>query len=798
MSVVADPTNPPAAAAPDRVPAALARPDVDGVAVVMPAYREEDNLTATVEDFLTTLDDAGIEHRVVVVDDGSPDRTGEVLEDLARRYGERVVAVHHEVNQGYGAAVRTGIAAALDRTDMRRILLTDSDGQFRAEDLLTFLDVQRDRRADAVIGYREQRADPWRRKVNAWMWTQVSRMLLRTGSRDVDCAYKLIDRRLLDGVRLSGEAAAISPELLVKIRSPRVLIVEEPVHHYPRVHGHQTGAKLSVILRSLASLLGTYADLVRDRRRWARVRRMLRPRDRTLGVVTVAGAVVSVVAYVLYRDDGASLLYPDAIAHVLISRRVVASPTAGLAQLGAVWLPLPHLLTLPLVWVDDLYESGFAATVVSMAAFVATARYLYLIATQAAGTAWAGVVAALVFVGNANAVYLQATPMTEMLLLACIAATVFHLQRWCRTGRYGALAAASLATLLATLTRYEGWVLCIAACGVVAVSAVRARRERVAGVEADLIFFGVVALSGIAVWVLWNLVIFGDPLEFQNGDYAKPSLWASAATDPAIGDWGLALRTYLVAMRYDLGVVAMSLGAAGAVVFLARTRLRGDALALVPLLGFFPFFVYALGSGQRPLHVPEVGGLALYNVRFGMVMVLATAVFTGYLVGLGADAVRARQPRLRTLAPPLLAVVAVAACTLAVPGTATLDEARAFRAGDAEMANAQASSWLRGHYDGGLVLMESFGNESVTFDSQIPTENIVYEGSFERWEPALAHPRGHDIRWIYLRTTPGDEDTTWDELAGTPELDNDYTLVFQDADREIYRRRGADQGDDPE
>ncbi len=413
--------------------------------------------------------------------------------------------------------------------------------------------------------------------------------------------------------------------------------------------------------------------------------------------------------------------------------------------------------------------------------------------------------AALVFVGNGNAVYLQSTPMTEMLLLACIAATVFHLQRWCRTGRYGALAAASLATLLATLTRYEGWVLCIAACTVVAFTAVRTRRDRFADVEANLIFFGVVALSGIAGWVLWNLVIFGNPLEFQNGDYAKPSLWASAATDPAIGDWGAALRTYLQAMAYDLGAVAMVLAGAGVVVHLARARLRPDAVALYPLLAFFPFFVYALQSGQRPLHVPEVGGLALYNVRFGMVMVLATAVFTGYLVGQAVGLVRSAPPLARSLAPALLAVAAVAACALAVPGIATLDEARAFRASDVERANSRASAWLREHYDGGLVLMESFGNESVTFDSQIPTQSIVYEGSFQRWEPALAHPAGHDIRWVYLRTTPGGEDQTWAELAGTPELENDYALVFDDDDREIYRRRGDDetrpstlQGEPPE
>ncbi len=102
-------------------PPRAARLYTEGVTVVMPAYNEEENLRATVEDFLGTL--AGMEHRIVVVNDGSPDGTGRVLDELAELYPGRVIAVHHQVNQGYGGAVRTGIAAALDQTDMRRILL---------------------------------------------------------------------------------------------------------------------------------------------------------------------------------------------------------------------------------------------------------------------------------------------------------------------------------------------------------------------------------------------------------------------------------------------------------------------------------------------------------------------------------------------------------------------------------------------------------------------------------------------------------------------------------------------------
>ncbi len=236
-----------------------------GVTVVMPAYREEANLAGTVEDMLATLDGIGEEHVVVVVDDGSSDRTGEIADDLAARYPGRVQVVHHEVNKGYGAAVRTGIATALEHTGSGWLFLTDSDGQFRGEQLPGFLAEARAQRADAVIGFRPHRADPTMRKVNAWLWTQASRLLLGVGARDVDCAYKLISRRMLDGVPLHGDAALISPEIMMRIRGRGARILQRPVNHYPRLHGEQTGANLSVILASLAGLLGLWRERMRSR-----------------------------------------------------------------------------------------------------------------------------------------------------------------------------------------------------------------------------------------------------------------------------------------------------------------------------------------------------------------------------------------------------------------------------------------------------------------------------------------------------------------------------------------------------
>jgi glycosyltransferase involved in cell wall biosynthesis len=238
----------------------------DGVTVVMPAYREEANLASTVEDMLATLDAMGEWHALVVVNDGSDDKTGKIADDLAVRYPGRVYAVHHQVNKGYGAAVRTGIATALARTGAAWLFLTDSDGQFRGAQLPEFLAQARASGADAVIGYRKHRADPAMRKVNAWLWHLACRILVGVTARDVDCAYKLISRRVLEGVPLYGDRALISPELLMRIQAKGARVLERPVSHYPRMHGRPTGANLAVIGMSLAGLAG----LSRERMRAAR------------------------------------------------------------------------------------------------------------------------------------------------------------------------------------------------------------------------------------------------------------------------------------------------------------------------------------------------------------------------------------------------------------------------------------------------------------------------------------------------------------------------------------------------
>ncbi|MFC4113152.1 glycosyltransferase family 2 protein [Nonomuraea zeae] len=770
------------------------RTTTDGVAVIMPVHAQAESLESTVEGFLATMAQAGHDHRIVVVDDGSPDGTGQVLDELAARYPDRIVAVRHDDRQGHEAAIRTGIKAALERTSMGRLLLLGADGRLKPTDLPVLLRVQREERADAVIGFREW-AGPLFRRAGGRVRPVAGRLLLGTHGRDALWDYRLLDCRLLDEREAGGASVPAEPASRSRAGDGELRIIEHPLDG-PAGSARPGGASLRTIARSLPALAPAYGNLVRGGGRWRWARRLLRPEDPVLALLMAACAVLSLVAFLHHFGQGAVLLYNDSSSHLLIARRVIDSPTAGLAQLGGVWPPLPHVLALPFIWHDAVFYSGLAGSLISMVSYLVTVRYLYLIAAGMAGDGArtvssargraAGVAAAGLFALNPNVLYLQSTPMTELLLFACTAAAVHHLQIWCRTGRYTQLTFASAATLLATLTRYEGWVLALAMTAVVGYVSWRRRRGR-SQAEAQLIFFGVVAFSGVLGWVTWSRVIFGDWLYWHSGEYAKPSLWVSPA-DRNIGALDRSWLTYSQAMVHDLGHLTLAAAALGLLAYAWRRRLRIEAVAPYTLLVFMPFFVYALYAGQRPLHLPETHG-DFYNVRFGLVMALAAAVFAGYLVSLVAGhLVSPRRPvRERWIQSTLAA--AVVATVLAVPGTATLAEPLDWDAGWDERAVTAAVKWLRGHYDGGRVLMENYDNETVVFDSRIPLGRIVYEGAFRLWDRALKDPAGSGIRWIYLRTIPGEEDRTWRALHGGPALTRDYTLVYQDGTQQIYRRK---------
>jgi GT2 family glycosyltransferase len=219
------------------------------ISAVMPAFNEERVIAASVRHLAATLRGLVSDFEVIVTNDGSRDRTGAVLRDLAQDPTLCLRVVTHERNRGYGAALASGFDAA--RKDL--IFMTDGDRQFDVAELAGFLPPI-ERGADMVIGWRRRRADPPVRLLNAWGWKHLVNGLFGYTARDVDCAFKLFRREVWESVAVQSRGATFSAELLIRARRHGFRIVEQPVSHYPRTAGAATGAQPAVIARAFREL----------------------------------------------------------------------------------------------------------------------------------------------------------------------------------------------------------------------------------------------------------------------------------------------------------------------------------------------------------------------------------------------------------------------------------------------------------------------------------------------------------------------------------------------------------------
>jgi glycosyltransferase involved in cell wall biosynthesis len=236
-----------------------------GLTVVLPCFNEAPNVERAILEATFAAEWNADEHQIVVVDDGSTDGTGDIAMEVAERVpGVRVI--RHDRNRGYGAALVSGLRAAR----MPWVLLTDADLQFDLDQLEQFVPLTQD--ADFVLGRRVHRQDPLHRRVNAGAWNWLVRHAFDLRVRDVDCAFKLIRRDVVEAVELTSSGAMISTELLVRAQAGGARVCEIDVEHYPRVAGEQSGANPAVVL-------GAFRELrqLRQELRTAPARRMTVP-----------------------------------------------------------------------------------------------------------------------------------------------------------------------------------------------------------------------------------------------------------------------------------------------------------------------------------------------------------------------------------------------------------------------------------------------------------------------------------------------------------------------------------------
>jgi len=469
--------------------------------------------------------------------------------------------------------------------------------------------------------------------------------------------------------------------------------------------------------------------------------------------------------------------YGDVKSRLLIARSVTDGLHPGVAQLGGVWLPLPQLLMLPFTAVNGLYASGFAGSFVSMASYLVAVIFLYRLIHVASGSRPAAAIGALTF-ATPNVLYMQSVAMSEMPFIALTLAATFYLLEWTRrTDRLSSLLLAAAAIFLATLTRYEGWILLSCAVVVVAYRGVRGLgREKT---EALLIYFGLLASLGVVAWFTWNQVIFGDALYFIRSEYAVREQFL--VTEQQItqgGDLNLAFLIYAWAVVDNSGWIAAAIATLGLALWLLSRRPWSQKLAVLILLFPMAFFTLALFKGgivviQTPRLLPN----HYQNIRYGLLMLPAI----GFFAGIAAQRVMLRLP---------IAVLLVGSALITWnAGAVNFMEAQGDKANGDSAIQASAADWIRLHYDGGLVLGARRNNEALFFETALPLSTFVYEGDRDVWEAALNDPNGR-VRWVLMRRNlRGIEDKVWQSLHDQPVMSAKFELMFHDTGVEIYRAR---------
>ena len=217
------------------------------LSVVIPAYNEAPNLVLVTEEAVRFLRQWVESFELLIVDDGSADETLKVVRQLAARLPE-VREVRHTTNLGYGASLRDGFSASQHEW----IFFTDADHQFRIDSLLDLLPL-RDQ-ADLIVGFRRDRQDPWIRRVLSFRYNVLMRLLFGVQVKDIDCAFKLFHRKVLESFQIESQRFFVNTELLVKARANGFRILESGVEHFPREYDR---SKVSVreIPRTLREVL---------------------------------------------------------------------------------------------------------------------------------------------------------------------------------------------------------------------------------------------------------------------------------------------------------------------------------------------------------------------------------------------------------------------------------------------------------------------------------------------------------------------------------------------------------------
>jgi hypothetical protein len=466
--------------------------------------------------------------------------------------------------------------------------------------------------------------------------------------------------------------------------------------------------------------------------------------------IGLVAAMLSIGFYVWYDARGITLAFNDARLRELIARRVIAGLTPGLAQLGVTWLPLPSILMLPMIWSNALFRSGIAGSLPSMAAYVVASIYMYRIVklvTSSRGAAWVG---AGVLMLNPSLLYMQSTAMSETASLSAFVVSIYYALRLMQTNHAADIVKCAAAVAAGTLIRYENWFLAIAIVPFLAYAGWRRRGYVLA--EAWTILYALLAFAGCIAWIVYNAIIFHDPL--LSFYYGQPShkyyANAPAALLPGRHHPLVAFEMYGYTVAGTVGWLILGIAVVGLIVFLWRSRLQDRTLPAYLTLVPFVFYWTVLYRGINTEGLPRLGLGGYYNIRFGLLMIPAVALFFAFVIV-------AARPSLRWVlvgcAIAMIAGTSVVGSTLETPFV--LREALHGPQSAGAHSAETAAKWLASHYRGGEILIAYVNDSGIIFylmtKHKVPDSAFVTDTNGSQFTHALAYPED-SVKWVVMNS----------------------------------------------
>lgn len=485
---------------------------------------------------------------------------------------------------------------------------------------------------------------------------------------------------------------------------------------------------------------------------------------------------ISIVSFLIFYQNGLGLAYNDARSHLDIARRVVEGLKPGAAQLGSVWLPLPHVLMIPTVWNDFMWHSGLSGALVSMISFVGTGVLIYLFLKRIGVEILGRLVGVTIFAANLNVLYLQSTAMTELLLIATMLAGIYELVMWTKNDKLLHIIRASFWIMLSTLVRYDGWFLLAFSTVLIAILSFKKWGYKVT--EGKIILFLTLSALGIVLWFLWNTLIFSDPLYFVFGPYSartQQEHLEAAGVLATKGNLLFSAKIYLYSVIYNVNAFTFFLSVFGMIALWFEKNLKRNvriaviALLLTPVM----FNILALYLGHSVLFIQGLSGDTWFNVRYGVMMVPAAAIFTGYLVH-----------KLRPLRATIIGLLLfVTFFSFANVDAVTIDDARV---GSSQKNVSEVSGYISQDAgdEKGFILISAASHDAIIFSSGLPMKRFIHEGTGAYWESATTSP-DRWARWIVMRTSDTG-DRAFKLVSESGQLDK-YELVETYPFADVYK-----------